>query len=39
MAKWRKRLFISTSYITADAADRFGLPRDRIVIMGERIEV
>ena len=39
MAKWRKRLFITTSYITADAAEHFGLPRDRIVIMGERIEV
>ena len=39
MAKWRKRLFIATSYITADAAERFGLPRDRTVIMGERIEV
>ena len=39
MAQWRKRLFISTSYITADAAERFGLPRDRTVIMGERIDV
>jgi len=39
MAKWRKRIFIVTSYITADAAERFGLPRDRTVIMGERIEV
>ena len=39
MAQWRKRLFITTSYITADAAERFGLPRDRTVIMGERIEV
>ena len=29
----------ATSYITADAAERFGLPRDRTVIMGERIEV
>ncbi|OBK73010.1 potassium transporter Kup [Mycobacterium sp. 1274761.0] len=39
MAAWRKRLFIATSYITADAAERFGLPRDRTVIMGSRIEV
>ena len=39
MAQWRKRLFITTSYITADAAERFGLPRDRTVIMGERIEL
>ncbi|MEV4364199.1 KUP/HAK/KT family potassium transporter [Nonomuraea sp. NPDC049625] len=39
MAPWRKRLFIATSYITADAAEFFGLPRDRTVIMGSQIEV
>jgi KUP system potassium uptake protein len=39
MAMWRKRLFIATSYITADAAEYFGLPLDRTVIMGARIEV
>ncbi|MBO2453975.1 KUP/HAK/KT family potassium transporter [Actinomadura barringtoniae] len=39
MAPWRKRLFIATSYITADAAEQFGLPRDRTVIMGSQIEV
>ncbi|MBP2704945.1 potassium transporter Kup [Microbispora sp. RL4-1S] len=39
MALWRKRLFIATSYITADAAEYFGLPRDRTVIMGSHIEV
>jgi KUP system potassium uptake protein len=39
MAVWRKRLFIATSYITADAAEYFGLPLDRTVIMGSRIEV
>jgi KUP system potassium uptake protein len=39
MASWRKRLFIATSYITADAADYFGLPRDRTIIMGSQIEV
>ncbi len=39
MAAWRKRLFIATSYITADAADYFGLPLDRTVIMGSRIEI
>ncbi|MEW2396156.1 potassium transporter Kup [Streptomyces sp. NPDC046862] len=39
MAPWRKRLFIATSYITADAAEYFGLPRDRTVIMGAQIEV
>lgn len=39
MTPWRKRLFIATSYITADAAEYFGLPRDRTVIMGSHIEV
>lgn len=39
MAPWRKRLFIATSYIAADAAEYFGLPRDRTVIMGSHIEV
>jgi KUP system potassium uptake protein len=39
MAPWRKRLFIATSHITADAAAHFGLPLDRTVIIGSRIEV
>ena len=39
MAPWRKRLFIATSYIASDAAEYFGLPRDRTVIMGSHIEV
>ncbi|WP_328616849.1 potassium transporter Kup [Amycolatopsis sp. NBC_00355] len=39
MAGWRKRLFIATSYITADAAEQFALPRDRTVVMGSHIEV
>ena len=39
MAPWRKRLFIATSHITADAAGHFGLPLDRTVIIGSRIEV
>ncbi|WP_071344920.1 potassium transporter Kup [Nocardia seriolae] len=39
MALWRKRLFIATSHITADAAEYFGLPRDRTVTMGSWIEV
>lgn len=33
MAPWRKRLFIATSHITADAAEYFGRPRDRTVII------
>jgi len=39
MARWRKRLFIATSHITADAAEQFGLPGDRTVIMGSHIDV
>jgi KUP system potassium uptake protein len=39
MAGWRKRLFIATSYITADAAEYFGLPRNQTVIMGSHIDV
>jgi len=39
MSRWRKRLFIATSRITADAAEYFRLPRDRTVIMGSRIEI
>jgi KUP system potassium uptake protein len=39
MAPWRKRLFIATSYITADAVEHFGLPRDRTVIMGSNVDV
>jgi KUP system potassium uptake protein len=38
MAPWRKRLFIATSYLTADAADFFHLRYDRTVIVGSRIE-
>jgi KUP system potassium uptake protein len=39
MSRWRKRLFVATSQITADAAEYFRLPRERTVIMGSRIEV
>ncbi len=39
MSRWRKRLFIATAQITADAAEYFGLPRERTVIMGSRIEL
>jgi KUP system potassium uptake protein len=39
MPEWRKRLFIATSYITADAAGYFSLPLDRTLIIGSRIEV
>ncbi|TDL12512.1 potassium transporter Kup [Mycolicibacterium obuense] len=39
MARWRKRLFITTSYITSDAAAYFGLPLERTVVIGSRLEV
>ena len=39
MAPWRKRLFIATTHVTADAASYFGLPLDRTVVIGTRVEV
>ncbi|GAA3631352.1 potassium transporter Kup [Kineosporia mesophila] len=39
MTLWRKRLFLATAGITADAADYFRLPRDQTVIIGSRIDV
>lgn len=39
MAPWRKRLFIAVSHMTGDAAGFFGLPLDRTVIIGARVEV
>ena len=39
MPAWRKRLFIATAKFSADASHYFGLPEDRTVIMGERVEI
>jgi KUP system potassium uptake protein len=39
MSRWRKRLFVATSRLTADAAEYFRLPREDTVIMGSRIEL
>jgi KUP system potassium uptake protein len=39
MPPWRKRLFIATSYITADAAAYFKLPLEQTISIGSRIEV
>ena len=39
LSRWRKRLFLATSRLTADAAEHFQLPRERTVIMGSRIEL
>jgi KUP system potassium uptake protein len=39
MARWRKRLFLATAHLTADAVEHFGLPRERTVVLGSRIDV
>ncbi len=39
LSSWRKRLFLATSRLTADAAEYFQLPRDQTVIMGARINI
>jgi KUP system potassium uptake protein len=39
MAPWRKRLFLATAALAADAAEYFNLPRDRTVIMGSHIDL
>jgi KUP system potassium uptake protein len=39
MSRWRKRIFVATARLTADAAEYFQLPRERTVIMGARIEL
>ena len=39
MARWRKRLFIATAALAADAADYFGLPPEQTLIMGSRIQL
>jgi KUP system potassium uptake protein len=39
MSRWRKRLFLATARLTADAAEYFRLPRDNTVILGSRIEL
>ena len=37
--RWQKRLFLATAHIAGDPVEFFGLPRDRTVVMGSRIEV
>jgi KUP system potassium uptake protein len=39
MSRWRKRLFLATAQITADAAEHFHLPREQTVIIGSRLEL
>jgi len=39
MALWRKRVFVATSHIAADAAGYFGLPLGKTAIVGARVEL
>ena len=39
MAAWRKRLFLATAHLAADAVDYFKLPRHRTVLLGSAIEI
>jgi KUP system potassium uptake protein len=39
MAGWRKRLFMALAHNAATPAARFGLPVDRTVVMGSRVEL
>ena len=38
MSMWRKRLFLATATLAAEPADYFGLPRERVVVLGSHIE-
>jgi KUP system potassium uptake protein len=39
MALWRKRLFLATTHVAADAVEYFKLPRHRTVLLGSAIEI
>ena len=39
MATWRQHLFLATSRLTTDAAEALGLPRERTLILGSRVEI
>ncbi|MBJ7458025.1 MAG: KUP/HAK/KT family potassium transporter [Thermoleophilaceae bacterium] len=39
MPRWRKALFVATSRIAADPVEYFGLPLDRTIVMGSKVEV
>jgi KUP system potassium uptake protein len=39
MPAWRRNLFIATSRLSTDGAEFFGLPQDRTLIEGSRVEV
>jgi KUP system potassium uptake protein len=39
MPVWRKRLFLATAHLAADAVDYFQLPRHATVLLGSAIEI
>ena len=39
LPRWRKLLFVATSYLAADAVQSFDLPRDRTVLVGSQVVV
>jgi KUP system potassium uptake protein len=39
MRWWRKKLFVGLAHNAANPADRFGLPTDRTVVMGSKVDV
>jgi KUP system potassium uptake protein len=39
MPPWRKRLFLATAHLAADAVDYFKLPRHATVLLGSAIEI
>jgi KUP system potassium uptake protein len=39
MARWRKALFVATSRIAADPVEYFGLPLNRTIVVGSKVEV
>jgi KUP system potassium uptake protein len=38
LSRWRKELFLATAGIATDPTEYFGMPRDRTVILGSRLE-
>jgi KUP system potassium uptake protein len=39
LSPWRQRLFIATSHLTAETDEQFHLPRRRVVLIGEAVQV
>jgi KUP system potassium uptake protein len=39
MRRWRKHLYVGLAKLAADPVAYFGLPDDRVVIMGSRVRL